>query len=93
MDAADSPGTCGVPMTPGICSQGAAVLGLSIKQWDRWHDMRCNFRMAQSAIDGLRSGSAVMLQSHTSAAFDLTTAVHKRYGCVSESEESQYQSC
>lgn len=53
---------------------------------DRWHDMQCNLRMAQSALGGLRSGSAIMLQSHTSAAIDFTTASHKRHGYVLESD-------
>ena len=80
----------------GPSNQGAAmVMGHSIKQWDKWYDMQYHPRMAQNAVDGMQSWRAAMLQSHTPAAADLTlsTALHCGHVLVSESEESQYQSC
>ena len=80
----------------GPSNQGAAmVMGHSIKQWDKWYHMQYHPRMAQNAVDGMQSWRAAMLQSHTPAAADLTlsTALHCGHVLVSESEESQYQSC
>ena len=80
----------------GPSNQGAAmVMGHSIEQWDKWYDMQYHPRMAQNAVDGMQSWRAAMLKSHTPAAADLTlsTALHCGHVLVSESEESQYQSC
>ena len=80
----------------GPSNQGAAmVMGHSVKQWDKWYDMRYHPRMAQNAVDSMQSWRAAMLQSRTPAAPDLTlsTALHCGHVLVSESEESDYQSC
>ena len=71
------------------------VMGHSVKQWDKWYDMRYHPRMAQNAVDSMQSWRAAMLQSRTPAAPDLTlsTALHGGHVLVSESEESDYQSC
>ncbi|KAL3144600.1 hypothetical protein ABBQ32_004324 [Trebouxia sp. C0010 RCD-2024] len=82
--------------TAGPSNQGAAmVMGHSVKQWDKWYDMQYHPRLAQNAVDGMQSWRAAMLQSHTLAAPDLTlsTALHCGHVLVSDSEESQYQSC
>ena len=80
----------------GPSNEGAAmVMGHSVKQWHKWYDMQYHPRMAQNAVDGMQSWRAAMLQSRTPAAPDLTVsaALHCRHVLVSESEESQYQSC
>lgn len=71
------------------------VMGHSIEQWVKWYDMQFHPRMAQNAVDGMQSWRAAMLQSRTPAAPDLTlsTALHCEHVLVSESEESEYQSC
>ena len=80
----------------GPSNQGAAmVMGHSIKQWDKRFDMQYHPRMAQNAVDGMQSWRAAMLQSHTpvAAVLTLSKALHCGHVLVSESEESQYQSC
>ena len=80
----------------GPFNQGAAmIMGHGIKQWDKWYHMQYLPRMAPNAVDGMQFWRAAMLQSHTPAAADLTLSKALRFGhvLVSESEESQYQSC
>ena len=74
----------------GSSNQGAAmVMGHSNQQCDKWYDMQYHPRVAQNAVDGMQSWRAAMLQSHTSAAADLTLskALHCEHDLVSESEE------
>ncbi len=74
-------------------------MGHNVQQWLRWYDMQYYPRLAQNAVDSMDTWRTAMLQSHTTAAPDLTlsAAPHSLHVIVSDSEceceESEYESC